>query len=170
MTLKRMTRTALLAAMCVVSRYLFGAFPNVKPITAIFFISSLFFGFFDGFLIMFICMLVTSFIFGFGIWVYFQIIAYTLILLLWTILKLILTKHTRFVIMKNVMIQGIVAGMLAFLYGFIIDFINAVFFHLPWWGYVLNGLTFNLAHSVSTILFYPLIFEAFRRLGYEENL
>lgn len=170
MTLKRMTRIALIASLCIISRYIFGAFPNVKPITAIFFVMAFDFGFLDAFITMVICMLVSSFVFGMGIWIYLQVITYTLILGIWWLYKILLTKLLCFDIMKTMVLQALVAGALAFLYGFMIDFMSALLFHLPWWGYMINGFVFNCAHAISTVLFYPIIFKIFRRFENEKNL
>lgn len=164
MSVEKITRIALLSALCVVLRFSFGIFPNVKPITAIFLVSILSLGFVDGFLVMVITMLITSFLFGFGIWVFFQIVSYLIIFCFWWIFFKLLTRRLLFGIINEVIFQAILAGVLALIYGLIIDSITAYVYHMPWWAYLLNGLSFDLAHGISTALFYPVIHFIFRRL------
>ncbi|MEZ7646615.1 ECF transporter S component, partial [Streptococcus parasanguinis] len=48
--------------------------------------------------------------------------------------------------------------------------VYALIYHIPWWTYVLvNGFSFNLAHALSTIIFYPIIYQIFRRFYVEKN-
>ena len=47
-------------------------------------------------------------------------------------------------------------------YGVLIDTVYALIYHIPWWTYALvNGFSFNLAHALSTIIFYPIIYQIF---------
>lgn len=169
MSLIKISRIAILAALAVVLRLTFGAFPNIKPITAIFLICAVFYGFWESFLIMSLTMLITSFFMGFGVWVFWQILAYALILLLWTFLFHPMTKAIKFAKLNIVAIQALIAGLLAIIYGLAIDSYSALLYGAPIWPMLLSGIYFNLAHAWSTTLFYPLILSLFRRfIPYEK--
>lgn len=153
---------ALLSALCVVLRLQFSFWGNVQPITAIFLVATIWLSLLEGVLIMAVTMLVTSFMLGFGIWVPLQILSFGLVLLLW---------HQLFPLIKEKqLLQILVAGLLAFLYGGVIDSLMAGLYGMPWWSYVAAGATFNVAHALSTALFYPLIMMIFRRIYHEKTV
>ena len=83
MTLQRLTRISLLAALCVALRQAFAPFPNVQPISAIFFLSVIFEGYSFAFLVMMITMFVSAFFLGMSLIVFFQIVAFGCLMLLW---------------------------------------------------------------------------------------
>ena len=148
MTLQRLTRISLLAALCVALRQAFAPFPNVQPISAIFF------------LLMMITMFVSAFFLGMSLIVFFQIVAFGCLMLIWRISY----KWLPFVL------QILFVGLLSFAYGVLIDSVYALIYHIPWWTYALvNGFSFNLAHALSTIIFYPIIYQIFRRFYVEKN-
>ena len=150
MTLQRLTRISLLAALCVALRQAFAPFPNVQPISAIFFLLVIFEGYSFAFLVMMITMFVSA----------FQIVAFGCLMLIWRISY----KWLPFVL------QILFVGLLSFAYGVLIDSVYALIYHIPWWTYALvNGFSFNLAHALSTIIFYPIIYQIFRRFYVEKN-
>lgn len=163
MKTNRLTRIALLAALSVALRHAFGAFPNVKPLTAIFLVLAIHLGLVDSLLVMALTMVVTSFILGFGPWVLWQLVAYGVVLLFWKIVLFPLTNRVKSDKIK-LSLQSVLAGSTGILYGLVIDSLSAVFYQMPIWAYLLNGMGFNLAHAVSTALFYPLIVTIFARL------
>ena len=71
MTLQRLTRISLLAALCVALRQAFAPFPNVQPISAIFFLLVIFEGYSFAFLVMMITMFVSAFFLGMSLIVFF---------------------------------------------------------------------------------------------------
>ena len=85
MTLQRLTRISLLAALCVALRQAFAPFPNVQPISAIFFLLVIFEGYSFAFLVMMITMFVSAFFLGMSLIVFFQIVAFGCLMLLWRI-------------------------------------------------------------------------------------
>ena len=58
----RLTRLAILTALACVLRIAFGAFPNVKPITALFFVLILAYGLADAIIVSTLTMIVTGFL------------------------------------------------------------------------------------------------------------
>ena len=85
MTLQRLTRISLLAALCVALRQAFAPFPNVQPISAIFFLLVIFEGYSFAFLVMMITMFVSAFFLGMSLIVFFQIVAFGCLMLIWRI-------------------------------------------------------------------------------------
>lgn len=164
LTTHRLTRIALMAALCVALRYAFGAFPNVKPITAIFLVLTISWGLLDAWLVMALTMTVTALVLGFGPWVAWQLAAYTVVLGLWKFLAYPLTSLSQSAIIKQIS-QASLAGFMGIIYGLVIDSLSAILYSMPIWAYVLNGLGFNLAHALSTAIFYPIITTIFARLG-----
>ncbi|KXT85180.1 ECF transporter S component [Streptococcus panodentis] len=159
MSVRQLTRIALLAALCVVLRYAFAGLPNIKPISALYFLlvdaedlkSSL--------LVMSISIFVSSFLLGMGPWVLFQIVTFAAVICLWYLLY----RHFR------LFGQSVLAMLLAFGYGILIDSIMAALYQMPWWTYVAAGAGFNLAHALSTLLFYPILYPILRRLYHEKT-
>ena len=159
MTLQRLTRISLLAALCVALRQAFAPFPNVQPISAIFFLLVIFEDYIFAFLVMALTMFVSAFFMGMGLIVFFQIAAFGCWMLLWRICYKWLPLA----------IQILLVGLMSFGYGVLIDSVYAVLYHMPWWTYALvNGFSFNLAHALSTIGFYPLLYRIFRRFYVEK--
>lgn len=169
MSLKKISRIAVLSALAIVLRYAFGAFPNVKPITAIFLVATIFYGLWEGMLIMMVTMLVTSFVLGFGPWVFGQLLAYSLILFLWKCLCYPLLKIFEDGKVSQMIFQSVLAGVMAMLYGLIIDSYSALIFGSAIWPMLISGFYFNVAHALSTIAFYPFIFSIFRRFATNEK-
>jgi len=111
-------------------------------------------------LVMAVTMFTSAFLLGMSPVVLAQILAFSLLLTLWRGLY----RHL------SLQVQTLVVGILSFLYGIVIDSLYAVLYHMPWWTYALvNGFSFNLAHTFSTACFYPLLYVVFRRLYHEKN-
>ncbi|MEW4353378.1 hypothetical protein AB1I63_00515 [Streptococcus pneumoniae] len=164
MSTKKMSRIVMLSALAIALRVSFGAFPNIKPISALFFVCVLYLSFRDALCIMAITMIGTSFLFGFGIVVFWQVLSFTLILTLWKILAIPLTR----LIKQKVLVQSFLAGIFIFLYGFVISLLSALQFGIHPIIYWLNGIPFDVAHALSTALFYPIILHIFRRFYHEK--
>lgn len=165
MSAKKMSQIALLAALCIVFRAAFAPFPNVKPVTAFFLVSLLHLDLLDCLLIMSLTMLGSSLIFGFSLVVLWQILSFLLLMLIWRFAVLPLTQFFK----RRVWIQSVLAGLLAFSYGFWISIPISFQFGTNLYIYWLNGLFFDLLHGVSTVLFYPIIYQLFRRFYHDEK-
>lgn len=166
MSVKQMVKLALFSSICVALRMVFGGLPNVKPITAIFLICLTYFKFWEVLIIMGLTMLVTSFYLGFGLWVLWQLLAYTAVLSFWRWGVKPLEKRLEL----SVGVLAVLAGVTPFIYSFIIGFFDSKVYGYSLWAYWLNGLGFDAAHALSTIAFYPIISYSFRRLFYEEKV
>ncbi|EHI74200.1 Substrate-specific component CbrT of predicted cobalamin ECF transporter [Streptococcus criceti] len=164
-SLKRLTRLALLTALCIVLREAFSGLPNVQPITAIFLVVTMMYGVVDGIILSSLTMLLTGFLLGFGEIVFRQVLTFALICLLWFWLGTLFKKLTPNL---SLTMQLVTAAGLSILYGVLLDASSAVMFKTPALAYILAGLSFDLVHAASTALFYPLILSIFRRFSHEK--
>ncbi len=156
---RQISQIVMLAALSIALRLAFGALPNIKPISAIFFVSLCFLPLSNSLWIMALTMLGSSLLFGFGLIVFWQIASFALVMLVWRSLMIPLIHRGRL----PLGIQSLLAGAILFLYGFAISLPMAWQFGInpiPLW---LNGLSFDILHSISTVLFYPIIYSIFRR-------
>ncbi|MGT2910593.1 hypothetical protein ACVR1I_02625 [Streptococcus cameli] len=166
MTARRISRIAILAALCIVLRVAFGPFPNIKPITAFFLISLFYMSAVDAFLIMGVTIFGSGLIFGFSIVVLWQILSFFVIMSIWRLLFVPFVGTGRFWLL----IQSFFATLITLSYGFWISIPLSFQFSTNLFVFWVNGLSFDLLHAVSTGLFYPLIDSIFRRFYPHEKI
>lgn len=155
----KLTRLVVLSAVAIVLRIVFGAFPNIKPITAIFLVSLSYLSLFEGWILMALTMIGSGLLFGFGVVVLWQVLSFGLVQLIWWIL-------IRPQILKEripLWLQSLLAGFLVYIYGLLISLLTAAQFGINPFIFWINGLIFDTLHMVSTVLFYPIIYQIFRR-------
>ena len=152
LTIQRMARIAILSALAVGLRSAFIGLPNIQPITAMFFVAVLYLGLVDGLLIMALTMSISGFIFGFGPWVFNQILAFGVLMALWSLIAPRL----------SLVWQIALVTLLSFLYGVLMDYSYGLLFRSGI-TFVISGLLYDTYHAVSTLLFYPFIQSIFRR-------
>ncbi|MFC3931406.1 ECF transporter S component [Streptococcus dentapri] len=167
MALKRLTRLALLTALCIVLREAFSSLPNIQPITAIFLVVTIAYGLWDGIFLSSLTMVLTGFLIGFGEVVARQMLVFALLCIIWYFSYPFL-KQLPFKLSAS--LQIIVVACLSILYGILLDIGSAYIYNVPVWTYILNGIYFNFLHAISTALFYPIILTIFRRLPHEKNI
>lgn len=165
MSAKKISNVVILSSLAMVLRFVFGPFPNIKPITAIFLVSVLYLGLGQAFLIMAITMVGTSLLMGFSSVVLWQVASFALVLLLWHYLVLPWSQQLS----RPYLLESLLAGFGAMVYGFVISLPTAWQFSASFLPYWLNGLVFDALHAVSTMLFYPIIYTIFRRYYHEKN-
>lgn len=159
LTAKQIGRIVTLTALCIVLRIVFGPFPNIKPLAAIFLVSIGYIGIVEATLLMVLTMISSGILFGFGIHILWQVLSFAVVQIIW---KGLLTtgcidKE------RTILVQSILAGLLAFMYGLIISIFTAMQFGISLIPFWLNGLFFDVLHGLSTLFFYPIIFQIFRR-------
>ncbi|MBF0777370.1 hypothetical protein [Streptococcus cuniculi] len=159
MSTRRISQIALLTALAIVLRFAFAALPNIKPISAIFLVSLCFLPLGDSLWIMALTMLGSSLLFGFSFVVFWQIASFSVVMLLWRLLVIPLIHSKQL----PLGFQCLLAGLIPFLYGFAISLPIAWQYGTNPLIYWLYGLSFDVLHSVSTVLFYPIIYSIFRR-------
>lgn len=155
MTTTQLTRIAILTALASVLRLVFGAFPNIKPITALFFVILLAYGLGEAICVSSLTMLVTGFLMGFSIIILGQMISYAVILSL------------GYVMFKRLHHLGLRTGavfLLTMCYGVMISLFAAQIFGSAFWPFWLGGLSFDLAHAVSTAIFFPILLTIFKTI------
>lgn len=167
MSTRKLTQLALLISLSIVLRYVFGPFPNIKPITAIFLVIAGMLGIWEAIIVSSLTMIITGFLLGFGPWILWQMATYALILSIFKYLVLPISQSMPQAV--SLAVQTIFAGGMGFLYGFIISMFSAVFYGSLFWPYWLSGLSYDALHAVSTFLFYPIIVTIFRRFYDEKN-
>lgn len=157
--LNRFCKLIMLVALSITLRIFFGAFPNIKPLTAIFLVSLSFMGLMDAWLVMTLTMVGSGLLFGFGPVVLWQVLSFGLVQLLWWCLVKPLVKKERL----SIWLQSLLAALLVYVYGLIISILSAWQFGLSPLIFWFNGLFFDSLHAISTFLFYPIIDYIFRR-------
>lgn len=161
MLIQKITRISILTALSCVLRYSMGAFPNIKPITALFFVLVLYIGLSDAILVSALTMIVTGMLMGFSIIIIGQIMSYAIILALGSLV---------FKFIKNIAVRTGAIFILTMCYGFFISMYSAYLFGTPFLIFWLNGLTFDLAHAISTTLFFPILLVIFKRVWKTDTL
>ena len=151
-TIQRMTRIAILTALAIGLRSAFIGLPNIQPITAMFFVAVLYLGLVDGLLIMALTMAISGFLYGFGSWVFNQILTFGVLMALWSLI----TPRVSLVW------QIVLVTILSFLYGVLMDYGYGLLFKSGL-TFVISGLLYDTYHAVSTLVFYPFIQSIFRR-------
>ena len=150
---------ALLVAASVVGRTLFQPLPNVQPMTAIFLLVALYLGCVRGLIVALLSLLITNFYMGMGIWMIAQAVSYTVVILMMSGLR-----HVP-IVKRSLILQVIFSILAGFLYGFVVSLLSVYLLGLPsFWGYYLQGISFDTLHAVGNGFFYGLLASIFRRL------
>ncbi|HER9274933.1 integral membrane protein [Streptococcus pyogenes] len=167
MSAKLMSRIAIMSALCVVLRMVFSSLPNVQPVTAFLLSYLLYFGLAEAVLVMMLCLFLSAFLLGFGPWVFWQVTCFVLVLLLW---RFVLYPLSQQFPKYQLGYQAFLVALCGLLYGVLIDTCFAYLYSMPWWSYVLAGMPFNIAHALSTLVFFPVVMMLFRRLIGEQKI
>ncbi|EPH96597.1 hypothetical protein D920_02127 [Enterococcus faecalis 13-SD-W-01] len=162
MSTRKIARLGLLIAACVIGRILFQFIPNVQPMTAIFLFTVYYLGIADGLLVMSLSVLLSNFYFGMGPWLFGQLISYSLVLILFSVCSRKLKAG------KN---QWLMAGLFFFagmFYGGFTACYDTVVYQLPHlWVYYLQGVSFDLMHSVGNVAFFIVFAPVIHRMSKE---
>ncbi|HFX4881473.1 TPA: ECF transporter S component [Streptococcus pyogenes] len=167
MSAKFMSRIAIMSALCVVLRMVFISLPNVQPVTAFLLSYLLYFGLAEAVLVRMLCLFLSAFLLGFGPWVFWQVTCFVLVLLLW---RFVLYPLSQQFPKYQLGCQAFLVALCGLLYGVLIDTCFAYLYSMPWWSYVLAGMPFNIAHALSTLVFFPVVMMLFRRLISEQKI
>ncbi|AGQ27334.1 TPA: ECF transporter S component [Streptococcus pyogenes] len=167
MSAKLMSRITIMSALCVVLRMVFSSLPNVQPVTAFLLSYLLYFGLAEAVLVMMLCLFLSAFLLGFGPWVFWQVTCFVLVLLLW---RFVLYPLSQQFPKYQLGCQAFLVALCGLLYGVLIDTCFAYLYSMPWWSYVLAGMPFNIAHALSTLIFFPVVMMLFRRLIGEQKI
>lgn len=145
----------LLTALCTVLRIIKVPIPNVQPVTDILMVTTLLLGFRWGIALSMSTLMVSNLILGFGLWTLPQIVAYAMCLVVVQVSVTLIP-----LIRRTLWIQIGIAGLLGYLYGFIVSLGMAVIGSLNglgFWAYYLSGLLFDTYHAIGNLVFYPIV-------------
>ncbi|WLV77356.1 ECF transporter S component [Lacticaseibacillus parahuelsenbergensis] len=145
----------LLTALCTVLRIVKVPIPNVQPMTDILMVVTLLLGLRWGLGLTVSTLVVSNLVLGFGLWTLPQIAAYMICMLVLQAIVLMLP-----VVRRLLWLQIGLAGLLGYLYGFVVSLGMAVIGSLNglgFWAYYISGLLFDTYHAIGNLVFYPIV-------------
>ncbi|HIS28492.1 MAG TPA: ECF transporter S component [Candidatus Avamphibacillus intestinigallinarum] len=158
----RLTLLALLATIAIIGRNVLTFLPNIQPVTTIVIITTCLLGLIDAFLLIMVIVIVSNMYLGFGIWAFWQIIAWSAIALC--------TKGFKIVFKKDSIIT---LGIFSFLSGYMYGFIISLFTYQitgKFWPYYIAGIPFDTYHAIGNVIFMfillPLLKQAIKLYPY----
>lgn len=130
-------------------------FPNIQPVTAILIIITLTMSTLDGVIIAAISILLSNIYLGMGPWTIFQILTYSLLML---VTGLLFRRFYRPNSSCNRLMFSFYAFILGMAYGFVISIFSVTLFKAPsFWAYYIQGLSFDLMHGAGNLVFYLIL-------------
>ncbi|MDE3315958.1 ECF transporter S component [Lacticaseibacillus zeae] len=145
----------LLTALCTVLRIVKVPIPNVQPVTDILMVVTLLLGLRWGLGLTVSTLVVSNLVLGFGLWTLPQIAAYMICMLVLQAIVLMLP-----IVRRLLWLQIGLAGLLGYLYGFVVSLGMAVIGSLNglgFWAYYISGLLFDTYHAIGNLVFYPIV-------------
>lgn len=159
--LKKITLAAVLIALNIASRAILQFLPNIKPVTAILILTSIFMGLTLATLVNIGTVLISGLLFGMGTFIPFQFLAWELIIIVSYLFKNVL-KNNKLLFVAFATISG-------FVFGFVVSLDMLILYGLGTFiPYYLNGLLFDLFHAIGNAAFSLILFIAYKRLENNE--
>ena len=156
-SIRKITLIALLSTLAYIGRLLFAWIPNVQPVTVILLIITLEMGLVEGFLTASLSMILSNIFLGMGPWTLYQIASFAIVILVFFCLKFLWRQTWKQPLLKLTFFT-IMAGLMGYLYGFVISIFSVYFYHIPkFWVYYLQGLPFDTLHALGNIGFWILL-------------
>lgn len=155
----------ILAAVNIASRVYLQALPNIKPVTSVIIISVFLFGLAFAAKLTIVTTIVSDLFLGFGLYTFFQILAWLVICLLSDTLATIAKKRQK---MPPIFLMAIFAASMGYVFGFVVS-LEKFMIGGPtmFWTYYLSGLTFDTLHAAGNFVFYiicaPIMIKTFIR-------
>ena len=165
---RRITLLAILSTLAFVGRILMQPLPNIQPVTAILVIISLTLTTIDGLIIACLSILLSNIYLGMGPWTIFQILTFSILIMFTGIFfkRLYQPKNTY-----NRLIFALYCFVLGLVYGFIISIFSVYLFKAPsFWGYYVQGISFDLLHGIGNFVFYLLLEPILQPIIYKQSL
>ncbi|WP_159561753.1 ECF transporter S component [Streptococcus halichoeri] len=161
MSLKQLTRLTICSVFVVVLQLVFSHLPHIQPLTALFMVYAAYFGFYETELLMALGLFFSSFLLGFGPWLAWQLLSFTIVIGLWYggLVYFLGKGRKRHTLLR----QLLWAGFCAVFYGLILDACLAYVYGIPVWSYLLRGFSFNIAHAVVTMVCYLVCLMVLRK-------
>lgn len=156
-SIRKITLIALLSTLAYVGRILFSWIPNVQPVTVILLIITLEIGLVEGILTASLSMFLSNIFLGMGPWTLHQIASFSIVILIFSCLKSLWRQTWKQPLLKLAFFT-IMAGLMGYLYGFVISILSVYFYHIPkFWVYYLQGLPFDTLHALGNIGFWIIL-------------
>ncbi|HAQ2840709.1 TPA: hypothetical protein IXK99_003023 [Enterococcus faecium] len=158
MSTNKIAQLSLLSAACVAGRIAFQFIPNFQPMTAIFLFIVLYLSLKDALIVTSLSIAISSFYFGVGPWVIGQWISYTVVLSLFSIVCL------RKTVQRNLWLKGVCFFLAGMVYGIGMTVFDTLLYRLPQpWIYYLQGVSFDLMHSIGNVVFFLVFLPVVKR-------
>lgn len=155
-SVNRIALLAVMTAFVTVGRLVFAlpVLPNIQPMTALLLIITLNIGVLDGLVVSVLSLLLTNMILGMGPWTMFQLIAFTVVILLTAVFKYFYTFGT----FKNRIIFASWGFIMGFVYGLIMSVLSYYLYGMTnFMVYYINGLPFDFLHAIGNFLFFLIL-------------
>lgn len=155
---RRMILVAIMSALSVLGRFVFGVIPGFKPITAVVVITAMYIGGEAGFLTGALSAVISNFYFGQGPWTPFQMLSWGLIGLLAGLLAMPL-KRSRILLS----LYGIFAGVA---YSFLMDIWTVLWYNGSfnpglYAAALATAIPYTVMYAVSNVIFLNLLAKPF---------
>lgn len=153
--IKQLALLAILTAMAVALRIAhIIPVPNMQPVTDIIMIVTLQLGLGFGLSMAVLVMVISNIFLGFGIWTIGQIAAYAVcVLVVYLFGKIPLVR-------KHFWLQLIVATLLGYVYGLIVNFSMSIWGGIPAFiAYTAGSFVFDTYHCIGNFIFYPILYK-----------
>lgn len=145
----------MLSALCVVGRMSFTWLPNFKPVTVMILLICLYLGVVDAMIVANIMIVATGIYLGMGYWIFEQMMAYSLIILIYFFLMWISFLRKFFP-------QLIIVFMLGMIYGLLMSIFEVYLFGMSsFWAYYARGISFDLMHAFGNLVFMIVLIKPF---------
>lgn len=157
LTVPKITRLALLIALCVVGRMAFQWLPNVQPITVVLMLITIHSSWLDGCLVATGSILVSNIFLGMGPWTIAQILSYMFVISFVASGKYFIEKG-KFKKKGRMLAYTLISFLAGILYGFVISVITAFMLGIAhFWVYYLQGISFDVLHALGNVGFYLIL-------------
>ena len=143
----------ILSAVNVASRIVLQFLPNIKPVTSIIIITTIFFGLYIALQVVVTTTLLSALLLGIGPYVIFQIAA-------WALIVLITFAINRHVKQRKVIPYTLWSGLCGFIFGFIVSWEKLLYGWTFFLTYYIAGIPFDALHAIGNIVFFPICYLA----------
>lgn len=135
-SIRKITLIALLSTLAYVGRILFAWIPNVQPVTVILLIITLEIGLVEGILTASLSMFLSNIFLGMGPWTLHQIASFAIVILVFSCLKPLSRQTWKQPLLKLAFFT-IMAGLMGYLYGFVISIFLCISIIFLNFGYII---------------------------------
>lgn len=150
--IKEISLIGVLASVNIASRVALQSLPNIKPMTAILMISVMIFGLAFAIKLTIVTVLVSNLFLGLGIWTFFQIFAWIVIVLLTDFIVEIFRKRNK---EPSLLMMASFAFVMGYVFGIVVSLEKLVIGGFSmYFVYYMSGLVFDTLHACGNFMFY----------------